>query len=57
MTMASFNVPIYDDDIMENDEDFTLTIIRASLPNHVTHVGPSKSTITIMDDDSESFYC
>ena len=24
--MASFNVPINDDDILENDEDFTLSI-------------------------------
>ena len=57
MTMTSFHVPINDDDIMEKDEDFTLTIRRGTLPKRVTRVGPSKSTITIMDDDSESFYC
>ena len=57
MTMASFNVPINDDDIMENDEDFTLTIRSGTLPNRVTRLSPSQSTVTIVDDDSESFYC
>ena len=57
MTMASFNVPVNDDDIMENDEDFTLTIRSGTLPNRVTRLSTGQSTVTIVDDDSESFYC
>ena len=57
MTMASFNIPINEDDIMENDEDFTLTIRNGTLPNRVTRLSPGQSTVTIVDDDSESFYC
>ena len=57
MTMASYNIPINDDDIRENDEDFTVTIRSGTLPNRVTRVGPGQSIITIVDDDGESFYC
>ena len=53
MTMASFNVPINDDDILEDDEDFTLTIWSGTLPNRVTHLGSGQSTVTIVDVYSE----
>ena len=53
MTMASFNVPINDDDILEDDEDFTLTIRNDTLPNRVTRLGAGQSTVTIVDVDSE----
>ena len=53
MTMASFNVPINDDDILEDDEDFTLTIRSGTLPNRVTRLGSGQSTVTIVDVDSE----
>ena len=53
MTMASFNVPINDDDILENDEDFTLSIRSDTLPNRVTRLGSGRSTVTIVDVDSE----
>ena len=32
MTMASYKIPIDDDDIMENDKDFTLTIRSGTYP-------------------------
>ena len=51
--MASFNVPINDDDILEDDEDFTLTIRSGTLPNRVTRLGSGQSTVTIVDVDSE----
>ena len=50
-TRASFDVSINDDDIFESNEDFTLIILRNSLPNDVIHDGPA--TVTIMDDDGE----
>ena len=36
MTSVSFDVPINDDNILETNEDFTLTIDSSSLPNGVT---------------------
>ena len=48
-----FNVPINDDDILEEDEDFTLIIMRGSLPNGVTRDGAGQSTVTIVDDEGE----
>ena len=53
ITMASFNVSINDDNILENDEDFILTIMRGTLPDGVTRDGDGQATVTIVDDDGE----
>ena len=50
VTSASFDVPINDDDICENDEDFTLTILRGTLPDGITCDG-GRGIVTIVDDD------
>ena len=50
-TTATFDVPINDDDILEIDENFMLTIDETSLPTGVTSGTPSTTTVTIMDDD------
>ena len=47
----SFNVPINDDDILEDDEDFTLTIMRGTLPVGVTRGNPGSATVNILDND------
>ena len=51
-TTATFNVPINDDNILE-DENFMLTINSYSLPDGVTHGTPNEATVTIVDDDGK----
>ena len=51
-TIVPFNVPINDDNILENTEMFTVTI-DPSLPSRVTVGNPDQSTVTIMDNDGE----
>ena len=56
----SFDVPIIDDNIFENDESFTLTIRGGSLPNGVTRGSISRATVNIVDNDGKylnKFYC
>ena len=48
---ASFNVPINDDNILEDDENFMVTIMTGSLPVGVTRGNPGSATVNIMDDD------
>ena len=40
-----------DDNLLETDEMFKLTINSSSLPNRVIVNNPSESTVTIMDND------
>ena len=53
MTNALFNVPITDDDILEANENFMLTINPSSLPNGVTVGDPGQATVRIRNDDGE----
>ena len=55
MTSVPFNIPITDDDILEGNENFTLTINPSSLPNSVFVGNPGQATVTIVDDDGELF--
>ena len=50
-TTATFNVPINNDDILEGDENFMLTINETTLPGDVTRGNPGQATVTIVDDD------
>ena len=50
-TTATLDVPIIDDNILEGDEDFILTINETSLPTDVTHGSPVEAIVTIVDDD------
>ena len=52
-TTATFNVLIYDDNILEGDENSMLTINETSLPSYVTRGNPGEATMTIMDDDGK----
>ena len=57
-TSVIFNVPITDDNILEADESFSLTIIiRNSLPNRVTYDGDGPAEVTIVDNDRKWFMC
>ena len=45
-----FNIPINDDNILEDNENFTLTI-NSSLPIGVMVGNLSQATVTIVDND------
>ena len=52
-TLAVFNVSIIDDNIVEDNENFTLSINSSSLPNEVTTASQVFAVVTIVDYDSE----
>ena len=52
-TLAVFNVSINDDNIVEDNENFTLSLDPPSLPNGVTVINPNQTTVNIIDDDCE----
>ena len=47
------NILILDDEIVEKDEYFNLTIDPSSLPSDVSLGDSSQAVVTIVDDDSE----
>lgn len=51
MTRAAFNISIINDDILERNENFTLTIDQSTLPSSVTIGDASQATVIIEDDD------
>ena len=53
-TTATFDVPINDDNILEGNETFMLTIDSSSLPDRVTRGDPGQATVTIVDNDRKS---
>ena len=55
MTSIPFDVPIYDDNTLEGDEDFDLIIICDSLPDYVTRSDTGQATVTIVDNDRKYF--
>ena len=54
---GSISVPleikIKNDDILEADETFNLTINVSSLPGCINYVVPYQATVTIVDDDGK----
>ena len=53
VTTASFNIPITDDNILENNEDVQIEINVSSLPSRVSVSNPGQATVTIVDNDSK----
>ena len=51
VTMVAFDVPITDDMVLEDNENFMLTINSSSLPDYITRSTPPEATVTIVDDD------
>ena len=51
VTEVPFNVSIHDDNILEGNETFDLTINQSSLPNRVDVNDPAQATVIIVDDD------
>ena len=50
-TLAVFNISINDDDIVEGNENFNISIDPFSPPNGVSVGDPSQTTVIIVDDD------
>ena len=57
MTRVPFDVTITDDNILEGNESFSLTIIHTSKPDRVTRVGDYQAEVTIVDNDRKWFMC
>ena len=53
MTSASFAVAIINDNMLEDNENFSLTINSSSLPTGVILDAVSQTTVTIVDDDGK----
>ena len=51
-----FNIVINDDNILERDENFGVTINATSLPSHVNVTDPNHTTVTILDNDGKYHY-
>ena len=51
VTITSFDVPINDDNILEIDENFILTINSSSLPDNVINGNSHQVTLTVEDND------
>ena len=50
-TMVPFDIPIVDDNILEDNEDFDIIIVPGSLPDDVSVGNPGRATVNIIDDD------
>ena len=53
VTRAPFDIMINNDNILERNESFRLTIAMDSLPKKVTNVSIAQATVIIVDDDSK----
>ena len=56
-TRTSFSVTIHSDDLVEGNENFTLSINASLLPSNVIVRDPHQTTVTIVDNDCEFVYC
>ena len=50
-TSISLDILIHNDNTVEANEDFNLTIIRNTLPEGVSRGDPFRATVTIVDND------
>lgn len=55
MTSISFDVSIIDDNILEGNENFTLSIDLSSLPYGFIITNSTQATITIVDNDCKYY--
>ena len=53
-TNISFDISIIDNNVVENDKTFSLTIAPESLPYLVSRGNPGVAMVTIVNDDSKS---
>ena len=50
---VTFNVTIIEDNILEHNESFSLSVDPLTLPNRVTTGGSGNTTVTILNDDGK----
>ena len=55
VTRVLFGIPIYDDEILEQNEFFSIGL--CSLPSNVIFGNLSQATVIIMNDDSKYSTC
>ena len=53
ITSVLFDIPITNDNVLEQNENFNLTINASLLLSRVTVTNPHQAIVTIMDDDSK----
>ena len=53
VTIASFNIPIINDNTLESNETFNLAINTSLLSEGISVSNPDWATVTILDDDGE----
>ena len=51
VTLQFVDIMICDDNVLEEDETFSLTIVSNSIPDNVTNGSPDNVTVTIVDND------
>ena len=51
MTSSSLNISLIDDEVLENNENFFLTIDQGSLPTYITTGTTDQTIVNIVDDD------
>ena len=56
MTNVSFNITIINDNVLENNETFNLSIVGKSLQNNVTLGKISQTAVTIVNDGGSRKY-
>jgi len=56
VTSVTFDISINDDSILEDNENFMLTIDQSSLPTNVNRGNPGSATVTIVDNDGKQFH-
>ena len=55
-TKVSFNISIFEDEIKDDNEMFTLTIFKTMLPDRVSAGNPSTSTVIIADTTGQYLF-
>lgn len=53
VSTSCIDIPVTNDVILENNEEFTVTILTAGSLPHAVIKNPSATTVTIVDDDSK----
>ena len=53
ITNVTFNIQIINDNMVENNETFTLAIDSSSLPTGIMVDSPRQATVTIINDDGK----
>ena len=53
VTRVSFNISVNNDNILESNETFGLSVDKPSLPNRVTASTPDQATVIVLANDGK----